>query len=85
MYDRQDILHGMNDNHKHNTQSHPHFIPLARSDDLLESTVDGRPGGGILPEVDRRHRALRDALGRELELLQGLLVNPLADTGEVGA
>ena len=60
---------------KHPIPVNRFIIILTHLDNLLEGAVDGRPGGGVLPEVDRRHRALGDALGGELELLQRLLAN----------
>lgn len=88
MYDRQELFRGINKNYKHKTpfRSFPFFLSrLLRSDDLLESTVDGRPDSRVLPEVDCRHRALGDALRGELELLQWLLVNPKASVRGAGA
>jgi hypothetical protein len=42
-------------------------------DELLERAVDGRPDvGNVLPELDRRHGTLGNALGGELELLYAM-------------
>lgn len=80
MYDRQEMPRRMNDNPKQNTLFSSPLTDPVRSDNLLKSTVDGRPDSGVLPEVDRRHRALGNALRSELELLQRLLANPSGDS-----
>lgn len=79
-----EIPRRMNDNHKHsNTLFSSLFTDPVRLDNLLESTVDGRPDSGVLPELDRRDRALGDALGGELELLQRLLEDLCDNSGEI--
>ena len=51
-------------------------LTITHLQDLLESTVDGRPHGLALVEIDGGQGTLADAFGSELEFLPGISIQP---------